>query len=117
MELNINLKDEQKEFLDQVVEELSLVGIEQAIQRLINKILNRNDNENVFGEIRCIGGCFSNDKSVKIELDEDIIKEMKDIFSKYDYEDYDSEEEQLGKVIRSIINFVDEEGVNNVFNR
>ena len=117
MELNINLKDEQKEFLDQVVVELSLVGIEEAIHGLVKKILNQYDNENVFGEIRCVGGCFSNDESVKLELEDELIREMQDIFGKYDFEDYDSEEEQLGKIIRSIINFADEAGVNKIFNR
>ena len=34
---------------------------------------------------------------------------MKGIFKKYDFEDYDSEEEELSKIVRSIINYADQE--------
>ena len=40
---------------------------------------------------------------------------MREIFQQYDFEDYDSEEE-LSKIIRSIINFADQEGdLNKIF--
>ena len=34
---------------------------------------------------------------------------MKEIFQQYDFEDYDSDEEKLSKIVRSIINYVDQE--------
>ena len=41
---------------------------------------------------------------------------MKEIFQQFDFEDYDSEEEELSKIIRSIINFADQEGdLNKIF--
>ena len=116
MELNISLKDEQKEFLDQIVNDYSLEGIEETIQLLVKQILSEYDNENVFGEIRCVGECFSNENFIKLEMEDQLVTVMKDIFSEYDFEDYDSEEEELGKVIRSIINFVDQEcDLNKIF--
>ena len=68
MKFNISLKDQQKEFLDQVVSDFSLGEIEISIQNLVKEILNQDDNENVFGEIRCIGGCFSTDQSIEVEF-------------------------------------------------
>lgn len=109
MELKINLKDEQKEFLDQVVSDFSLEGNEETIKLLVNDILANYQYQNVFGEIRCVGGCFSNDQYIKMEFDGELISKMKDIFKQYDFEEYESEEEEIGKVIRSIINFVDQE--------
>ena len=116
MKLNISLKDTQKEFLDQVVNDFSLGICEKSIQSLANGILNQYDNENVFGEIRCIGGCFSTEQSIQVEFDDEVITKMKKIFKQYDFEDYDSEEEELSKIIRSMINFADQEGdLNKIF--
>ena len=52
MKININLKDEQKEFLDQVINDYSLDNTETSIQSLVKEILDNYDHENVFGEIR-----------------------------------------------------------------
>ena len=54
MKFNIKLKDQQKEFLGQVVSDYSLGEIEISIQNLVKEILNQNDNENVFGDKRTI---------------------------------------------------------------
>ena len=42
-------------------------------------------------------------------MDDVIVSKIKDIFQKYDFDDYDSEEEEISKIIRSMINFADEE--------
>ena len=116
MKLNLSLKDQQKEFMDQVVSDFSLGEIEISIQSLVKEILNQDDNENVFGEIRCVGGCYSTDQSIQVELDDELISKMREIFQQYDFEDYDSEEEELSKIVRSIINFADQEGdLNKIF--
>ena len=44
MKLNISLKDEQKEFMDQIVSDFSLGEIEISIQNLVKEILNQDDN-------------------------------------------------------------------------
>ena len=118
MKINISLKDTQKEFLDKVVSDFSLGKVEKSIQPLLKEIIGKYDNENVFGEIRCIGGCFNTDQPIEVELEDELILKMKKIFQQYDFEDYDSEEEELGKIIRSIINFTDLEGdLNKIFNK
>ena len=109
MKINVVLKDEQKEFLDQVLNDYSLKNIETSIQFLVSEILTNYDHENVFGEIRCIGGCFSTDEIVSVELEDEQVLTMKEIFQQYDFEVYDSEEEELSKIIRSMINYVDQE--------
>ena len=109
MKINVSLKDEQKEFLDKVMKDYSLKNMETFIQSLINEILNNYDHENVFGEIRCIGGCFSTDETISVELEDEQVLKMKEIFQQYDFEDYDSDEEELSKIVRSMINYVDQE--------
>ena len=42
-------------------------------------------------------------------MDDETVSKIKDIFQKYDFDDYDSEEEEISKIIRSMINFVEEE--------
>jgi len=109
MKINIILKDEQKEFLYQVMNDYKLKTIEISIQFLVSEILDNDDHEKVFGEIRCIGGCFSTDETISVELGDEQVLKMKEIFQQYEFEDYDSEEEELSKIVRSIINYVDQE--------
>ncbi|MBS1254931.1 MAG: hypothetical protein MAG581_00728 [Deltaproteobacteria bacterium] len=109
MKINISLKDEQKEFMDQVINDYSLENTETSIQLLVSEILDKYDHESVFGEIRCIGGCFSTDAAVPVELGDQQVLKMKEIFQQYEFEDYDSEEEELSKIVRSMINYADQE--------
>ena len=116
MKINIILKDEQKEFLDQVMNDYSLKNIETSIQSMVSEILNNYDHENVFGEIRCIGGCFSTDETISVELEDDQVLKMKEIFQQHEFEDYDSEDDELSKIVRSMINFADQEAdLNKIF--
>ena len=109
MKINILLKDEQKAFLDQVIIDHSLKNAETSIQSLVSDILENHDHENVFGETRCNGGCFSADEKISVELEDEKVLKMKEIYNKYDFEIYDSEEEELSKIVRSIINYADQE--------
>ena len=118
MFFNISLKDQQKEFLDQVVSDYSFGEIEISIQNLAKQILNQDDNEIVFGEICCIGVCLSTDESIEVELEDELISKMREIFQQYDFEEYDSEEEELSKIVRSMINYAEQEGdLKNIFVR
>ena len=109
MKINIILKDEQKEFLDKVINDYSLKNSETSIKSLVSEILDNYDHEKVFGEVRCIGGCFSTDETISVELEDNQVLKMKEIFKQYEFEDYDSEEEELSKIVRSMINFADQE--------
>ena len=70
MKINIILKDEQKEFLDKVINDYSLKNSGPSIKSLVSEILDNYDHDNVFGEIRCIGGCFSTDVTISVELED-----------------------------------------------
>ena len=109
MKVKITLKDPQKECLDKVTSDLSLENNEKTIHQLIHGIFELNQNDDVFGDYRCVGDCYSTEQSVEIELDDETVSKIKGIFQKYDFDDYDSEEEEISKIIRSMINFVDEE--------
>ena len=109
MKVIITLKDQQKEYLDNVTSDLSLENSEKTIHKLIHGIFELNQNDEVFGDSRCVGDCYSNDKTITIQLDDETVSKIKVIFQKYDFDDYDSEEEEISKIIRSMINFADEE--------
>ena len=109
MKVKITLKEPQKECLDKVKSDLSLENHEKTIHKLIHGIFELNQDDEVFGDYRCVGDCYSTDQSVKIELDDETVSKIKDIFKKYEFDDYHSEEEEISKIIRSMINFVDEE--------
>ena len=43
---------------------------------------------------------------------------MREIFQQYDFEEYDSEEEELSKIVRCMINYAEQEGdLKNIFVR
>ena len=109
MKVNITLKNQQKECLDKVTRNLSLENNEGTVHKLIQGIFELNQNDVVFGEYRCVGGCNSNEQSLKIELDDETVSKIKNIFQKYEFNEYDSEEEEISKIIRSMINYADEE--------
>ena len=77
---------------------------------LIQYSLSQNGHDQIFGEIRCVGQCRSPDQSIPVELEDEAIATLKEIFQQYDFDDYDSEEEELSKPIRCMINFADQDG-------
>ena len=109
MKLNITLKIQQKECLDKFTSDLSLENNENTVYRLINSIFELSQNDEIFGDYRCVGECNSNEQSLKLELDAETVSKIKEIYQKYDFDDYDSEDEEISKVIRTMINFADEE--------
>ena len=109
MKVNITLKDPQKECLDKVTSDISLENNEKTIHKLIHGIFELNQNDDVFGDYRCVGDCYLTEQSVEIELDDETVAKIKGIFLKYVFDDYESEEEEISKIIRSMINFADEE--------
>ena len=92
MKVNITLKDPQKECLDKVTSDLSLENNEKTIHKLIHGIFELNQNNDVFGDYRYVGDCYSTEQSVEIELDDETVSKINGIFQKYDFDDYDSEE-------------------------
>ena len=109
MRVKITLKDQQKEWLNKITNDFSLQNNEKTIHKLIRGISELNQNDDVFGEYRCVGDCYSTDQSLVVELEDETVSKIKDVFQKYDFDAYDSEEEEISKIIRSMINFSEEE--------
>ena len=109
MRVKITLKDPQKEWLNKITNDFSLQNNEKTIHKLIRGISELNQNDDVFGEYRCVGDCYSTDQFLEVELEDETVSKIKDIFQKYDFDAYDSEEEEISKIIRSMINFLEEE--------
>ena len=59
MKVNISLKDPQKECLDKVTSDLSLENNEKTIHKLIHGIFELNQYDDVVGDYRCVGDCYS----------------------------------------------------------
>ncbi len=109
MRVKVTLKDPQKECIDKITSDFSLQNNENTIHKLIHGISELNQDDDVFGEYRCVGDCYSTDQSIEVELDDETVSKIKDIFQKYDFDAYDSEAEEISKIIRSMINFSEEE--------
>ena len=58
---------------------------------------------------KCSGGCFASVPQFEVEMKEDIFMQLKKIYTENDFDDYKTEEEEVGKVIRCIINFFEDE--------
>ncbi|MEE2717601.1 MAG: hypothetical protein VX610_09265 [SAR324 cluster bacterium] len=116
MKIDVTVKDNHQEFLNQVVRDYSLEGPDQAIQFLVKYSLAQDESDQIFGEIRCVGECFSADQTIPVKLEDKTVSKLKEIFQQHDFDDYDSEEEELGKVIRCMINFADQDrDLNEIF--
>ena len=53
--------------------------------------------------------CFSSEPQFDLEVDDINYNNLKQIFKNYDFDAYDTEEEEVSKTIRCIINFFDKE--------
>ena len=106
MTLKIFIKESQKEFLDGVVAEYSSSNCQEAIKVLVKlaSIDNSQTNDDFFDQ-RCVGSCYDPDIPVSIEISTEEVEFLKRMI-----EDYDTEEEKLGKAVRCLINYADQDG-------
>ena len=111
MKLKIFIKEPQKEFLDGIVKEYSSGNCEEAIKVLLKfaSIDNQQSNDDFF-DTRCVGYCFAPVIPVSIDISTDEVEYLKRMIEQYDFEDYDTEEETLGKAVRCLINYADQDG-------
>ena len=111
MSVDILIKEPHREFLERMVEEHDLRNHQEAISALI-AFASRDDpqsNEDFF-EYRCVGGCYTNDTPVSMEVSTDAVEYLKRMIKQYDLEDYETEEGKLGKAVRCLINYADQDG-------
>ena len=63
-----------------------------------------------FFDYRCVGDCYTNDIPVSMDVSTDAVEYLKRMIDQYDLEDYETEEEKLGKAVRCLINYPDQDG-------
>ena len=108
---NLNLKEPHLEVLNDLKEKFSITSNKEMVNRCIKSALNLNKDDLIFSTIKekCSGGCFASEPQFEVELTEDIFIKLKKIYTENDFDDYKTEEEEVGKVIRCIINFFEDE--------
>ena len=107
---NLNLKEPQLEALNDLKEKFSITSNKEIVNRCIKSALNLKKDDLIFStkKEKCSGGCFASEPLFEIELTEDIFNKLKKIYTDNDFDDYKTEEEEIGKVIRCIINFFED---------
>ena len=107
---NLNLKEPQLEALNDLKEKFSITSNKEIVNRCIKSALNLKKDDLIFStkKEKCSGGCFASEPLFEVELTEDIFNKLKKIYTENDFDDYKTEEEEIGKVIRCIINFFED---------
>jgi len=110
MKFKLFLKNTHLDMLRDLGEKFDINSKEELIKKCIKTALKLNDNNLVFDEIReqCIS-CFTSEPQFELEIDDVDYNNLKKIFKYYDFDSYDTEEEEVSKTIRCIINFFNEE--------
>ena len=108
---NLNLKEPHLEIIDVLKEKFSVTSDKEMVNKCINSALNLNKDDLIFSTIKekCSGGCFASEGKFEIEINEDTFTQLKKIYTENDFDNYKTEEEEVGKVIRCIINFFEDE--------
>ena len=106
MRFKLSLKSTHEAIIDDLKEKYSISSNEEVVIRSVKSAFQLENNDLIFATEReqCVGGCFGADPCFDIEMDDTDYNKLKQIFK-----DYDSEEEEISKTIRCIINFIEEE--------
>ena len=108
---NLSLKEPHIDVIDDLKEKLSITDNNEIINKLVKSAYELKNNDLIFGTQRekCSGGCFAAEPYFEVQIEEDIFHQLKKIYKDYDFDDYKTDEEEVGKVIRCIINFFEDE--------
>ena len=110
MKFKLFLKETHLDILKNLGKTYKINNKEELIKRCILTALKLNKNDLIFDDIReqCIT-CFSSEPQFDLDINDIDYNNLKKIFNYYDFNSYDTEEEEVSKTIRCIINFLDEE--------
>ena len=111
MKFKLSLKSTHHDIIQELKNKLSLESDQDIVKKAVESALQMKSNDLIFATERekCVGGCFGATPCFEMELEENDYQELKSVFEKYDFEDYDSEAEAISKTIRCILNFIDQE--------
>ena len=111
MKFSLFLKDTHMKVIEKLKEKHSGTSDQDIVKKYVKAAIQLNDDDLIFGSAReqCGGGCFASEPYFEIEMDEDDFNKLKSVYENqsYEFEEYDSEEEEISKTIRCILNFVD----------
>ena len=111
MKFNLFLKDTHMKVIEKLKEKHSGTSDQDIVKKYVKAAIQLDDDELIFGSAReqCGGGCFASEPYFEIEMDEGDFNKLKSVYENqsYEFEEYDSEEEEISKTIRCILNFVD----------
>ena len=97
--------------IEKLKENHSGTSDQDIVKKYVKAAIQLNDDDLIFGSAReqCGGGCFASEPYFEIEMDEDDFNKLKSVYENqsYEFEEYDSEEEEISKTIRCILNFID----------
>ena len=107
---NLNLKEPHLRILNDLKEKFSTNSNKEILNNCIKSALYLANNALIFSTIqeKCSGGCFASEPKFEVEMNEDTFIKLKKIYLENDFDDYKTEEEEVGKVIRCIINFFED---------
>jgi len=111
MKFSLFLKETHMEVIDGLKKKHAIASNEEIVQKYVSSALQLQSDDLIFGSSReqCGGGCFSSEPQFEIDISEDDFNKLKNVYQNYEFEEYDTEEEEISKTIRCIINFVDYE--------
>lgn len=111
MKFNLSLKDPHLTVIDDLKQKHSVSSNEEIVKKCVQSALQLQNDDLIFGKEReqCNGGCFASEPQFEVDIDDDDFNKLKKIYKEYGFDEYDSEEEEISKTIRCIINFFDEE--------
>jgi len=111
MKFSLFLKDTHMKIIEKLKEKHSDTSDQDIVKKYVKAAIELNDDDLIFGSAReqCGGGCFASEPYFDVEMDEGDFNKLKSVYGNqsYEFEEYDSEEEEISKTIRCIFNFVD----------
>jgi len=111
MKFSLFLKDTHMKVIEKLKEKHSGTSDQDIVKKYVKAAIELNDDDLIFGSAReqCGGGCFASEPYLEIEMDEDDFNKLKSVYmnQSYEFEEYESEEEEISKTIRCILNFID----------
>ena len=109
--INLYLKEPHLKIIKDLKKKLSIASDKKIVNKLILSGLNLKKNECIFTirKEKCRGGCYASKPRFEIDINENILKQLKKIYISCGFDDYKTEEESISKVIRCIINFFEDD--------
>ena len=108
---NLNLKEPQLVIINNLKKKFLVSSNKEMVYKCIKSVLILNKDNLIISTIKekCNGGCYASEPQFKLEVSKDIFVHLQKIYKENDFDNYKTEEEEVSKVIRCIINYLEDE--------